>query len=160
MVPSADWPHPTHQVHLNRGLLYQDSMTYYKNVLVPSGNYPSLIEPTCTEPYYTRTVLPITECSGTKCWLTPPPANQAHLYRALLHQDSMTYYRMHWYLKCQLPPQLIQSPATPWQYYLLKNAEEPNANWPYPNRPQVYIALLHHNSITYWEMKTYKCRHT
>ena len=58
-----------------------------------------LIEPTCTEPYYIRTVWPMTECSGTLCQLTP-----TH-------------------------PHLILRPTAPEQYYLLKNAEEPSANW-------------------------------
>ena len=49
-----------------------------------------------------------------------PPANQAHIYRALLHQGSMTYYRMHCYTvpidTCHLLSPLVVNPTTPWQY--------------------------------------------
>ena len=48
-----------------------------------------LIGPTCTEPYYTRTVWPITECIGNTSQMNPPPWLINQLYRALLHQDSM-----------------------------------------------------------------------
>ena len=48
---------PPNQAHLYRALLHQDSMMYYRMhwYLVPI-DHPPLIEPTCTEPYYTRTV--------------------------------------------------------------------------------------------------------
>ena len=58
---------------------------------------PPQIKPKCIEPYYTRTVLPIEKCRHADIpmadW-TPPPTNQAQVYRALLHQDSITYRRM------------------------------------------------------------------
>ena len=53
-----------------------------------------------------------------------PPTNQAYMYRALLHQDSITYSRMQMYwdtqnrqTPCQ-SSQSVQSPTTPGQYYL------------------------------------------
>ena len=66
LVPSADGP-PTNWAHLYRALLHQDSMTYYRMhwYLVPIDPSPLLIESTCTEPYYTRTVWPIPKCIGT-----------------------------------------------------------------------------------------------
>ena len=121
-------PPPANRVLMYRALLHQDSMTYWKNTEEPSAYwqiqtypgqmvpcyltpsvhspttpekydllqnallcsthwYPLLLEPTCTESYYTRTV----------CAYWYPP-NWAPLYRAQLHQDSMTYYRICCYL--------------------------------------------------------------
>ena len=53
-----------------------------------------------------------------------PPANEAKVYRALLHQDSITYRRMQMYWDTQsrqIPHYSslsVQSPTTPGQYYL------------------------------------------
>ena len=90
LVPSADCP-PANHAHIYRALLHQDSMTYYRMCwyLVPIDDSP-LIEPTSTEPYYTRTVWSITDVLVPSAnWLLPP-ANQAQVYIALQHQDSMT----------------------------------------------------------------------
>ena len=64
------------------------------------------------------------------CYLVPidTSTNWTHLYRALLHQDSITYDRMQWYL-VQIDP---------------------------PHSAHLYRALLHENSITYWEMHIYQ----
>ena len=69
-IPSVDVP--PNQAQLYRALLHQDSMTYYKMhcYLVPID---PPIEPTCTEPYYTKTVLPIDKCRHTQGRQTPPP---------------------------------------------------------------------------------------
>ena len=54
-----------------------------------------------------------------------PPANQAKVYRALLHQDRITYRRMQTYWDTQ-------------------------SRWiPSANLAKLYIALLHQDSITY-----------
>ena len=55
------------------------------------------MKPKCTEPYYTRTVLPIEECRHADIQRADGPpthTNQAQVYRALLHQASITYRRM------------------------------------------------------------------
>ena len=49
------------------------------------------IELRCTDPSYTKTVLPIDKCRHTQGRQTPPPPcklNQS--VQSLLHQDSMT----------------------------------------------------------------------
>ena len=61
---------PTHASPLEQRPTIPGQYDLLHNTLVPSGNYPSLIDPTCTEHYYTRTVWPITECIGTTCQLT------------------------------------------------------------------------------------------
>ena len=89
-------------------------------------------------------------------WL-PPHANWAHLYRALLHQDSMNYYRMHWYL--------VPIDPSNWAYlYWALLHQDSITYWEmhtYPGQmdlplSQVYSSLLHQNSITYWQMHTYQ----
>ena len=98
----TDIPHPlANLTKVYRDLLHQYTMTL-QNADIPSVMYP-LIKPSCTEPCYTRTVWPIGLCRGTYCQLTPP-TNQAHIYRILLHQDSMTYYRMHCYTSANSYP--------------------------------------------------------
>ena len=67
------------------------------------------------------------------CYLVPidTPTNWTYLYRALLQQDSIMYYRMHWFLVPMDPPklsQLVQSHTTLKQYYLLRNAYTPRAD--------------------------------
>ena len=64
---------------------------------------PPLIKLKFTEPYYTRTVLPIEECRHTEIPKAdgPPSTNQAYMYRALLHQDSITNSRMQAYWDTQ-----------------------------------------------------------
>ena len=62
----------------------------------PQTGPTQLINPKCTEPYYTKPVQSIEECGHTQCRWNPPasrpyPANQPHMYRALLHQTSITY---------------------------------------------------------------------
>ena len=46
------------------------------------------MDPKCTEPYYTKPVEPIEKYGHTQCRQTP---TQVQVYRALLHQTSMTY---------------------------------------------------------------------
>ena len=86
----------------------------------------------------------------------PPPANWAYLYRALLHQDSITSWRMQRNLVPTDPSQVtlsVHSPTTPQQYYLLRNAYIPRGDA--PHQAQVYSSLPHQNSINYWQMQTY-----
>ena len=120
--------------------------------------YPLLIEPECTEPYYTRTVWPIAECRGTQCHLTPR-ANWAHLYRALLHQDSVTYCRMQRYPVPLDPPltnqaQLYRALLYKGQYDWLQHAEVPSANW-LPIDPKCTEPYY---TRTVWLFE--ECRHT
>ena len=79
-------------------------------------------------------------------WYLVPidPPNSAHLYRALLHQDSMTYYRMH----CYVVP--IDTP-TNWAhlYRALQHQDSMCRSIPPANWAHLYSALLHQNSITY-----------
>ena len=98
----ANWPHVI--VH-SPTTPEQDDLL--QNALLCSTHwYPPLIEPTCTEPYYTRTVL---YCRNA--YITP--TNWAHLYRALLHLDSMTYYRIYCYLVwIDCHPLLIETTCT------------------------------------------------
>ena len=134
-IPGQMAPYNWAQVY--RALLHQDSTTYRRMQTwwyTQSRWTPSLIKPKCTEPYYTRTLLPIEECRhadiprahGPPCPLT----NWAQVYRALLHQDSITYRRMQtcWYTQGWWPPY----------------------NW-----AQVYRALLHQDSTTYRRMQTW-----
>ena len=119
-------PYPLNRAQVYRALLHQDSMTL-QNADVPSANWPSQIKPKCTVPYYTKTVLPIDKCRHTQGRQTPsPPANWTQVYRALLHQYSMT-----------------------WQ-----NADITSDNVS-PNWAQLYRALLHQDSMTYWIMQRY-----
>ena len=67
---------------------------------------PWLIEPTCTEPYYT----------GTVCADEYPSANRAQLYRALIHKDSMTWEKADVPSANKTPPTSVHSPTTPGQY--------------------------------------------
>ena len=87
------------------------------NADIPRADGTPLIDPKCTEPYYTKTVL--SNDQGT--WTTP----------SLLTDPS------------------VHSSTTPQQYYILTNADIPRADGPPPHQPQVHIALLHQNSITY-----------
>ena len=60
--------------------------------IYPGQMDPPLFEPKCTEPYYTRIVLPIEEWRHTEIPTADrPPANQAKVLRTLLHQHSITY---------------------------------------------------------------------
>ena len=96
-----------------------------------------LSETKCTEPYYTRIVLPIEECRDTLSRQTPSPANQAKVYRALLHEDSITnrWMQMYW------DTQNRQTPPT--------------------NQLHAYKALLHQDSIiTYRRMQVYWDTHS
>ena len=117
-----------------RALLHQDSISYRRMQTywdTQSRWIPLLIEPKCTEPYYTRTVLPIEECRFTEIPREDgPPANEVKVYRTLLDQDSITYGKMQTYWDTQSR----QSPTI---------------------QAKVYRALLHQDSITYRRMQMY-----
>ena len=189
-MPPTNWC----QVYIT--LLHQNSITYwqmqtYPGQMDPSANQPQVyrallqqtvvpidkcwhtwgrwssppqIEPKCTVPYYTKIVW---NCTLQMYPVPMYPPNWAHLYRALLHQDNMTYCRMQRYL-VPIAPQLIKLTYTELYYTrtvcLLKNAEEPSAYWKMqtysgqmaPNNwPQVYISLPHQTVLP-----IDKCRHT
>ena len=126
-------PYTANPAQVYRALLHQTSITYWK-MRRPSP----LIEPKCTESYYTKPVDSIETYAHTQCRWTPQsspsvespttpkrpsPTNQAQVYRDLLHQTNIIYWDMR-----------RPSPT----------------NW-----PQVYRALLHQTSRTYWEMRPY-----
>ena len=142
------------QTQVYRALLHQDSTTYRRMQTwwyTQSRWNPSLIKPKCTEPYYTRTLLPIEECRqctepyytrtllpieecrhadiprahGPPCPLT----NWAQVYRALLHQDIITYRR-------------------------IQTCSYTQGKWTPFNQAKVYTALLHQDSVTYATMQT------
>ena len=60
--------------------------------------------------------------------------------------DTESYYTTDALPQCT--PSIL-SPTTPNQYNLLRNEEA----LPSTNQPQVYRALLHQTSVTYWEMR-------
>ena len=104
----------------------------------PQTGPTQVIEPKCTEPYYTKEAL---------------PANWPQVYRALLHQTSTTYWEIRPYpvqMNPQTgPTQLIEPKCTEPSY----TKEALPANWPQVYRALLYRALLHQTSITYWEMR-------
>ena len=135
-------PFPINCPQVYRSLLHQTSITYWEMRPYPVQMDPPLIEPKCTEHYYTKPVKPIEKWGDPPPLIDPnctepyytkpvepiekwggPPTNQTKVYRALLHQTSRTYWEMR-----------RPSPT----------------NW-----PQVYRALLHQTSMTYWEMRPY-----
>ena len=93
--------------------------------------YPLLIEPMCTEPYYTRTVLLIVESRCTEIPRAdgPPPIDP----------------------KCTEP--YYTRTVLPIAEY--RHTEIPRADATSPNRPSVYRTLLHQGSITYSRMQMY-----
>ena len=131
-----------------------------------SRQTPLLMKPKSTEPYYTRTVLPIEECRCTKIprAQTHPPANQAKVFRALLHQDSITYRSMqtYWDTQSRQTP-LLMKPKSTEPYYTrtvlpieeCRYTEIPRAHGPPATWAPVYRALLHQDSIMYRRMQTY-----
>ena len=128
-----------------------------------------LIDPKCTEAFYTKPVEPF------KKWEGHPLLNWAQVYRALLLKTSITYWEIMRPSPTSLTPNL-QSPTTPYQCSLLRNEEtspayllqvyrallhqtsrtsrqirRPSAsNW-----LQVFRALLQQSGIKYWEIHTY-----
>ena len=70
---------PTPQSNLQLQSLTTPNTFHIYNALGPL-----LIEPTATEPNYTKYVSHIEECP----W---PPTNRAQVHSILLHQDSMAY---------------------------------------------------------------------
>ena len=79
---------------------------------------PPSIKPSGREPYYTRSVWHASECRCTQVRCTPHASiNWTKSYRALLHQVSLTFGRMQMYPAQMYPlPQwhlVVQSPTTP-----------------------------------------------
>ena len=139
---------------------------------------PPLIKHKSTEPYYTRTTMTYWEIEHIPR-ADKPPMKPAQVYRAKLHQDIMTYWKMLTYPLLikhkstdpyytmtiwaieksthtqgrQTPHKLstgLQNPTTPGKYDLSKNWNIPPAN-----QAQVYRDPLHHDSMSYWEIDTY-----
>ena len=128
-IPRADGPPAlTNHAQVYRTLLHQDSITYRRmqTCWYTQGRWtPKLIEPKCTDPYDTRTLLPIEECRHADIPRgDAPPANWAQVYRSLWHQDIITYRRMQtcWSTQGRWTPcsssLSVQSPTTPGQYNL------------------------------------------
>ena len=93
------------------------------------GPVPPQVEPKCTAPYSIKTVW---NCTMQMNQMLMYPPNWDHLYRALLHQDSMIYYRIHWYLvPIDLPNWVHLYRALLNQDSMtLQNADVSSANWP------------------------------
>ena len=95
----------------------------WQNADVPRSDiHPSLIEPSATQPYYTRSSL---TCGRMETYpdqtYIPPPSIEPSAYRALLHHVSFTCERMqmHTQVRCTLPHSLnpvLQSCTTPCQF--------------------------------------------
>ena len=138
---------------------------------------PPLIKHKSTELYYTSTAWAIEKSAHTQGRQTPhetstglqsqttpgyydllknvdiPPANQAQVYRSLLHHDNMSYWEIKKYPGQTDPPQIkhrFTEPSTPGYYDLLKNWDIPPTN-----QAQVYRDPLYHDSMSYWEIYTY-----
>ena len=79
--------------------------------------------------------------------------NPAQVYRALLHQDTMTYWEIKPY------PLLIKQKSTE-PYYtstvwaIEKSTHDQGRQTP-ANQAQVYRTLLDQHSMSYWEINTY-----
>ena len=98
-----------------------------------------LIDPTCTEPYYTRTVLIIAECRHTELPRADRPPN-------VLRSDVY-------------PPQLnlvLQSSTTPGQFDMWQNADIPRSGVPPPPTPWL-SNLMVQSTITPGEFDMWKC---
>ena len=129
------------QTQVYRALLHQDSISYWEIMTNPGQMNPPLIEPKCTEPYYTRTVLAIEKSWHTQGRWNPmlnehkftepyctntvlameksrhtrgrwTPTNQLQVYRALLHQNSITYGEIETHSGQMNPPLLIKPKCT------------------------------------------------
>ena len=121
-------PFPTKQAQVYRVLLHQTSITYWE-----------------MRPYPVQT---------DHHPLHPLPTNQAQVCRALLHKP-VEPIEKYAHIQCRWSPQLnlsVQSPTTPNQWNLMRNAHISSADGP-PNQTQVYRALLHQTSTTYWETR-------
>ena len=104
----------------------------WNNTDVPRSDvppHPLLIKPSCTQPLYTRSVWHVEECRHTQVRCTPPPE----------------------------PNLVVQSPSTPGQFDMWKNADIPRSDVPPP--------LLIKSSCTQpyytrsvWHVE--ECRHT
>ena len=112
---------PTNWTKVYRTLLHLHSMIYWASKTYPRHTDSLLIEHKSTEPYYTCTVWSIEKARHNPGQMDLP-ANQAQVYRALLHLHSMIYWESETY------PAQMDLPA----------------NW-----PQVYRTLIHLHSKIY-----------
>ena len=145
---------PANQGQVYRVLLHHNSVCFWEIEKDPRQTILAspLIEAKCTELYYTKTVLPMEKWRHIQgrwthliehkpttpkqyyLWrnwdisMADRPPNWAQVYRALLHQDSISY----------------------WEIVTYRGQTDPPAN-----RGQVYKALLYQSSITYGEIETY-----
>ena len=103
-ISRADRP-PTNQAQVYRALLHQKSITYGEIKTYPGQMDPLLIEHRFTEPYYTKTVLPMEKSRHIQGRQTP--TDQTQVYRALPHQNSITYGEIKTY-PGQMDPLLIE----------------------------------------------------
>ena len=113
---------------------------------------PLLIEHKSTELYYTSTAWAIEKLTHTQGRQTP------HKLSTVLQSPTTPGY---YYLLKNLDiphanqAQVYKSPTTPWQYELLRNWDKPRSDWPPANWAQVYWAVIHQYSMSYWEINTY-----
>ena len=77
----------------------------------------------------------------------PPSCNHTWWYRALVHQVMLTLLPQ-WNL-------VVQSPTTPGQFAMWKNADMPRSDVPPANWTKWYRALLHQVSLTCGRMQMY-----
>ena len=125
LLKNLDIP-PANQAQVYRDPLHHDSMSYWEN-----NTYPGQ---------------------------TDPPWIEAQVYRALLHQDTRTYWKIESYPfanQAQVYRALQHRPLLIGQYELMRNQHIPRAERPSMNPAQVCRALLHQDTMTFWEIETY-----
>ena len=147
MDPPANWA----QVY--RTPLHQNSTTYRKIKTYPGQmDLPTNGARSVQSPTDTTTVLAIEKLQDISRADGPgPSANWAQVYRALLHQNIITYVEIETYLGQTDPTIWAKVYRTLWHHNSISCWEietYPGQTDP-PNRAQVYRALLHQDSISY-----------
>ena len=172
-------PSPTNWAQVYRALLHQTSITYWEMSRPPPTNrvqvYRALLHQTSRNywemrPYPVQMDTPTDWAQVYRALLhqtsrnywemrRPSPTNWAQVYRALLHQTSMNLLRHMHINPVQMDPPIEPKCTKPCD---TKPVEPIEKYRPYPvqmdtctNWAQVYRALLHQTSETYWEICTY-----
>ena len=126
------------------------------------------VDPNCTEPYYTRTVLHIAECRCNQCQLTPfllidPNCTVPYYTRTVLPIEVCRC------TQCQLKPltaneaqlyrtllrQISFTYGTMQSGHIFRWCVQADQMYSPTNWAQLYRTLLHHISFTYGTIKTY-----
>ena len=123
----------------------------------PGQMYPPLLsEPSATEPYYTMSVWHVEEyrCTLVRCTphLIKPSSTEPYCTMSVWHVDKCIHIQVRH--TAQSNP-VLQSPTTPCQFDMWKNADVPSSNVPPTNQTQFYRTLLHHVSLACGQMYTY-----